>query len=193
VRFWKDKDLRPPQVDLAEIVRIRASWYLAEVPEKVDGHILQNDSRTLTALLPESKFDFVVTSPPYYGMRTYVPDQWLRNWFLGGPPEVVYEQSPGELAHTDPDDFASSLAKVWKAAAEVCADGARLLCRFGGIQDRKQDPREILEQSFRDSGWRLSTIRGAGSSKDGKRQAAQFGQRVSKVPRDEFDVYAVRN
>ena len=33
-----------------------------------------------------------VTSPPYYGMRTYFPDQWLRLWFLGGEAHVEYGQ-----------------------------------------------------------------------------------------------------
>jgi hypothetical protein len=41
----------------------------------------------------------IVTSPPYYGMRTYLPDQWIRNWFLGGPPEVDYSIK-GQLPHT---------------------------------------------------------------------------------------------
>jgi hypothetical protein len=31
-----------------------------------------------------------LTSPAYYGLRTYVADQWLRNWFLGGPAYVDY-------------------------------------------------------------------------------------------------------
>lgn len=190
VRFWKERSLKPPEVQLAEVVRIRASWYLNTVPAKVEGQILMEDSRTLGAHVGDRRFRYVITSPPYYGMRTYVPDQWMRNWFLGGPPEVVYGQSGGELAHASPDHFASALAGVWKAAADLCVDDARLLCRFGGIHDRKQDPEVILRKSFIGTGWRLSTIRSAGSSNDGKRQATQFGKRISKPPRKEFDVYA---
>jgi hypothetical protein len=54
----------------------------------------QGDSRKADSL-PAAKRDFtvVVTSPPYYGMKTYVEDQWLRNWLLGGPDHVVYAQS----------------------------------------------------------------------------------------------------
>ena len=51
------------------------------------------DSRVADALqpeTPETRFDWVITSPPYYGMRTYIPDQWLRNWFVGGPDAVDY-------------------------------------------------------------------------------------------------------
>ena len=37
---------------------------------------------------------WVVTSPPYYGLRTYGPDQWLRQWFLGGPAEGLIRCRP---------------------------------------------------------------------------------------------------
>jgi hypothetical protein len=37
-------------------------------------------------------------SPPYYGRRTYIPDQWLRNWFLGGSSNVEYSNDL-QLAH----------------------------------------------------------------------------------------------
>jgi hypothetical protein len=64
------------------------------------------------------------------------------------------------------------------------------ICRFGGINDRKQDPEAILRKSFEGTGWCLSTVRGAGSSDDGKRKATQFGKRISQPPRREFDVFA---
>ena len=54
----------------------------------------------------------VITSPPYYGMRTYIQDQWLRHWFLGGRDEVDYEACT-QFHHCSHDDFAADLARVW--------------------------------------------------------------------------------
>lgn len=192
VRFWKKHRFRAPKVDVRDIVRIRAEWYLTDVPEHVEGDILHSDSRAAASQLATQAFDFVITSPPYYGMRTYIPDQWLRNWFLGGPAHVVYQQSAGELPHSGPEHFSTSLRQVWKVAAANCKPSSRLLCRFGGIRDRSQEPRALLEESLRDSGWKLLTIRNAGSSSAGKRQAEQFGERIRTQPRDEFDAYAER-
>lgn len=44
-------------------------------------------------------------SPPYYGMRTYLPDQWLRLWFLGGPDYVEHQ-----LKHSGAVSFAAGMA-----------------------------------------------------------------------------------
>jgi len=141
--------------------------------------------------LPE-KFSWVVTSPPYYGLRTYIPDQWLRNWFVGGPNSVPYEQREQDMAHSDPDDFASQLGKVWSNAAAASAHDAHLVCRFGAIHDRKTDPLEIIKKSFRDTGWRITTLHDAGTASNGKRQAHQFGIQKCKASRQEYDIYAVR-
>src|SRR4029078_2909379 len=81
----------------------------------------------------------VITSPPYLGMHTYVPDQWLRNWFLGGPSEPVY-QTPEQLGHASPQSFANELRQVWCSVATVSSPNARLVVRFGGIHDRRANP-----------------------------------------------------
>ena len=191
IRFWRSRGLRPPQVDVLRIIQRKVSHYLKEQPEVVDGFIIQTDSRRLEAFDLIPQFSWVITSPPYYGMRTYMPDQWLRAWFLGGPSEVVYQQPLDEMIHSSPEEFANQLAQVWQNAASVCRPHARLVCRFGGIHARKQEPLELLKTSIRDTAWRITTIRDAGNALNGKRQAAQFGDRATNTPRSEYDVYAI--
>lgn len=191
VRFWRSRGLRPPQVDILSIIQRRVSRYLKEQPEVVDGFIVQADSRRPEVLDSTPQFSWVITSPPYYGMRTYMPDQWLRAWFLGGPSAVVYQQPHGEMTHGSPEEFASQLAQVWRNVTRVCRPHARLVCRFGGIHDRKQEPLELLKTSLHKTGWRITTIRDAGNALNGKRQAAQFGDRDTNTPRSEYDVYAI--
>jgi len=123
-------------------------------------------------------------------MRTYIPDQWLRNWFVGGPEAIDYSQR-AQLVHSSPENFTADLNQVWRNAGKVCAKGARMIVRFGGITDRKVDPLELIKSSLDDTRWRITTIRNAGSAAHGKRQAETFLRTQSK-PIAEFDLWAVR-
>ncbi len=189
VRFWKAHGMRPPRVDVRLVIRVRAERYLLGCPVAAAGRIVRGDSRLARAYPPRPRFRFIITSPPYYGLRTYASDQWLRSWFLGGPPRVVYRAPDSEIRHRNPSSFAEQLRRVWRQAAARARPDARLVIRFGGIHDREVAPRELLRESLRDSGWRVSTIRDAGNALGGRRQAEQFG-RVKKAPRREIDLYA---
>lgn len=192
LQYWRRHGLQPENVDVLSIIERRARRYYASV-QTAHGTVRLGDSRVATALQVEPEignFDWVITSPPYYGMRTYVPDQWLRSWFLGGPPHVDY-QIEQQLTHLSPDHFISDLRKVWRNAARVCADGARMVIRFGGIAYRKTDPIEIIKTSLQACGWRVQTCRDAGLAPDERRQANTFLRTATKQL-SEYDVWAVR-
>jgi DNA methylase len=191
VSFWQARGLRPPAVDVVEAVRRRAEHCLTLVPQAVQGEIIRADSRAALTYREVQGISWVITSPPYFGMRTYIADQWLRNWFVGGPPYVPYGQPTTEIAHRSQEIFAEQLHSVWRHVALSCKPGARLVCRFGGINDRKADPLVLLRRSFAGSGWRPLVVRAAGRASDGRRQAAQFGERGHSQPLQEYDVYAI--
>jgi hypothetical protein len=192
VRYWKQRKLKPPKVDVLAIIRKRAERFLSVALPMPESVVFQRDSRKWVDSSFEGLFSWVITSPPYYGMRTYIPDQWLRYWFVGGPSIVDYSSRPKDIQHSSPEDFSKQLRSVWLNAARMSRNDAKLVCRFGGIHDRQQDCIEILKSSFRDSGWTLATIKNAGSALDGRRQATQFGTDQKKHPRKEYDVYAKR-
>jgi len=189
VRFWTKNRLAPVHVDVLELVRRKARHYFASIPQAVSFRVYCEDSRTLELERMGLRFSAVVTSPPYFGMRTYVPDQWLRNWFLGGPPTTTYRQ-PNQLSHGSAADFAEQLAAVFTNVARACKPGARMMIRFGGIHDRKARPRDIMLDALHGvrSKLRILTVRSAGLSSRGKRQADQF-QRALKAPIEELDFY----
>lgn len=193
IRFWKDRDLVPQSVDVPQLIKRRAERYYG-VRIGSRGAVRLGDSRNAESLVSmggSHRFDWIITSPPYYGMRTYIPDQWLRNWFVGGPASVDYS-SRYQVGHSSPEGFAADLRRVWTNAAEVSADDARLVIRFGGIADRRADPLSIVKNSLIDSGWRISTIKWAGTATEGKRQADAFLRTKSK-PLAEYDVWAARS
>ncbi len=191
-RYWEERHLQPPRVDVIDVIGKRAERYLAAQPDRVAGVVRLGDSRSGATLENPTRFSWVITSPPYYGMRTYTQDQWLRAWFLGGPPEVDYHHPKHQISHRSPEVFASELRLVWRNAASVSKASARLVCRFGGIHDRAADPLDLIRSSFQDSGWRVATIHSAGDALDGKRQATQFAGKTRK-PRSEYDIYAIKS
>lgn len=190
-RFWRERGLEPEPVDVLAVIERRAKRYYGPLPNAT-GTVRLADSRHPESLQPASpdvRFDWVITSPPYYGMRTYIPDQWLRNWFLGGPDVVDYAHC-NQIVHKSPEDFAADLRQVWRNTGAVCAKSAKLIVRFGGITDRRANPIDLITNSFTDSGWRILTIREAGSALAGKRQANAFLRSETK-PMNEYDFWAV--
>lgn len=191
-RFWQERRLEPEPVDVLAVIERRVKRYYT-TPAGITGEVRLADSRKAWALQPETptlKFNWVITSPPYYGMITYIPDQWLRNWFVGGPDTVDYTNR-NQVVHSSPEDFAADLRQVWRNARNVCAEGAKMVIRFGGITGKRADPLGIIESSLSDSGWHITAIMAAGSATEGKRQADTFLRTKSK-PMVEYDIWATR-
>jgi hypothetical protein len=189
VRFWRARGMKAPRVDSLKIIETRAGRYLGERVPTVDGCIVLGDARELKSFDGAPRCRWVITSPPYYGMRTYLPDQWLRHWFLGGPAEVEYSQSRSQLDHTGVERFTEQLAQVWRNAAMRAHQDVRLVVRFGGIHDRAAEPMDLLRESLRRAGWRLRTAHRASEAARGRRQVFQF-QDAPKHAIVEYDAYA---
>jgi len=193
VRFWRERNLLPDAVNFLSIIERRANRYYSSLPN-VKGHVNLADSRTLESFYPSTnsgQFNWVITSPPYYGMRTYIPDQWLRNWFLGGIDYVDYSVK-GQVLHSSPNAFVNDLRTVWQNVSKVCTDDAKMIIRFGGLADRKTDPLNLIKSSIENSCWAYKMKQKAGSAYQGKRQADTF-LIDSSNPIQEYDIWLVRS
>lgn len=190
-KFWTERGMLPNAVDVVNIIKARADRYLAEPPPSVDGVVHLADSREPDTFSNVPKARWIVTSPPYYGMRTYLPDQWLRLWFLGGRDYVEYRQPQAQLEHTGADHFSAEMARVWKNVAARSTPSARLIIRFGGIHDRDAQPMDVLKASLKDTGWKVVTAKTVPDADRGRRQARQF-QASPKKSIAEHDVYCRR-
>jgi hypothetical protein len=131
------------------------------------------------------RFETVVTSPPYYGLRSYGPDQWLRAWLLGAPAQVQYGRI-GQLAHGSVAAYVEALGQVWARCSQAATGRLVLHVRFGDIPSRRLPVREVFSQALEASGvrWRL---RGCAAVRyeRGARQARQMGAGASAF--EEFD------
>ena len=193
VKFWTQRGLFPPRVDFLAVIAERAQRYYGNSPPRVVGRAIEGDSRLRSTLDKAheviGKFDWIVTSPPYYGLRTYMPDQWIRNWFLGGPAIVDYT-SEGQISHSGRDRFVSELRNVWANAGAHCRPGATMVIRFGSIRDRLvEDPAQPISASLETTGWVTTDVRDANNAAKGRRQADTF-HRTRSIPCDEVDVWA---
>jgi len=190
VKYWIERNMKPPKLNLLDIVRRRAYFTFSRVPRPVPGGVFLADCRFPTLEKIGLPFNWVITSPPYFGMRNYAADQWLRNWFLGGPCIVAYD-GKRQIITEEKSKFISELAKVWANVAKICDPGSHLIVRFGALPSLSTNPRILLKDSLKiaSCGWRVTTVKNAGFSTQGKRQAEQFGCKIG-TPVNEVDLYA---
>jgi hypothetical protein len=190
VRFWRARGMQPSRIPVLDVVARRADRACDSTLPPARGCILHADARRAEMPSGVGPFSHVVTSPPYYGMRTYVSDQWLRHWFLGGPPRPDYA-ADRQLESANPERFAADLALVWSRVARWARPGCRLTVRFGAVPSVPSDPESLIVSSLEssDAGWRIMRVFTAGAADRGRRQAEQFGFVRSK-PITEIDVVA---
>ncbi len=194
VRYWKERALKAHKIDVLRVL-CRKIERLTGLPEKSPSSIAQVLNGD--AQLPESFSaidpapSIVITSPPYYGMRTYVQDQWLRNWFLGGPSQVDYSAG-SQLNHGSQYTFAKSLGSVWKNVGQSSSDTLHMYVRFGIIPSTSVNAKELFRKSLDESevNWRLVSVRAADSANAGKRQADQM--KTDSAAAVEFDFHIER-
>lgn len=191
LRFWKENDLSPPQVSVLDVLKKKLER-ISDLNGERRGRLTNVkcvDARLASSYRNLPPVSLIITSPPYYGMRTYIQDQWLRMWFMGGDENVCYEND-AQLKHTGHETFVSELSKVWRNIAKRATDGADLFIRFGKLPSVKSDAKKILRESLEEAGdWNLVSIRKARVPGVGRRQADQMG--LDSEPDAEYDFHAV--
>ena len=193
VAYWQSRGMEAPEVDVLKVIERKLKLIAAsrELTGAQFTNVIHGDSSDAESFPAAREHSVVVTSPPYYGMRTYVQDQWLRNWFLGGPTTVDYSAGV-QLEHTGKDVFARSLGKVWANVADTNADNLDMYVRFGVIPSANVDAKSLMYKSLEASGARFRVVswRNASSAHSGKRQAAQM--RADSGACDEYDFHIVK-
>ena len=116
---------------------------------------MEGDARKASVLFQQfrGQVKLVICSPPYVDTTNYLEDQWLRLWFLGGPPETP-RGIPSDDRHRNLADYWRFLTEAWAGLRDLLADGARLIIRIGG---RKLDRGSSQAELARSLGVGLST------------------------------------
>ena len=112
----------------------------AEV-EYADGDVWQGDAFDLALRVPKQSVDLVITSPPYWGLRTYEMDHnnnVLAAWLSEGgsvadvPPYEWYRENGGMLGmEPTPDWFVTHLAEFFDRIRPALKPGASVWVNIG--------------------------------------------------------------
>jgi hypothetical protein len=133
VRFWRERDLRAPFRDPFLILKDRIAFRYETPPPRGTATILNSDMRDLPRLLPSrrARIGCVVTSPPYLDVTSFEEDQWLRLWFLGGPPFPQRNVISRDDRHGTKDAYWRLIADMWRSLGQVLAPNANVVIRIG--------------------------------------------------------------
>ena len=139
VRWWSERQLRPPRRKVFEILRKTALFRYRLPPAARSGVVRQCDVRSVGEKFSElrGQVKLVVTSPPYFDTTDYAEDQWLRLWFLGGVPKPEFRKNRDDR-HTLVEEYWAFLEAAWRGLAPLLNDRATIVIRIGGTKFTKK-------------------------------------------------------
>lgn len=184
VRWWTSKGLTtPPERQTFEILRTMSRFRLQEeVPELV-GEVKLRDARRAGSAFPSlhEKVALIVTSPPYLDTTDYVEDQWLRLWFLGGPPQPHGGVNKDDR-HRQLENYWRFLTETWSGVQPLVKRGTHVVVRIGGTRVPKEDLGEGLLQSLQTglTGFRVKHAHAGSTTEIRNRQTNVFRPGTSK-------------
>jgi len=142
IRFWEQHGYKPPERDTFELLRRQAIYRYESGRPRGQSMILNLDMREL----PRQKslpgpIRCAITSPPYFDVTNYAEDQWLRLWFLGGPPYPAKQEFSRDDRHSALDKYWTLLADMWRALGLILAERANVVIRLGAT---RIDPERLV-------------------------------------------------
>jgi hypothetical protein len=152
VNWWKDRDLRPPNIDPIEFLDSRLAWrYRHGRPTFRNCAIALGDSTKVLGNYHrrlESKWSLLLTSPPYSGLVNYRYDQWLRMWLLGGPPHPVVTDGPHQGWFSNRMKYRNLLLRVFTKLAQSAKRTATVYVRTDSRVYTRDTTLEVLREVF---------------------------------------------
>ena len=136
VRYWLRHDFTAPQRNAFDLIRTHVELRYASPLPVGKGLALHLDMRDLSRIatsLP-GPIGTVVTSPPYLDVTRSEEDQWLRLWFLGGPPHPSYGRVSRDDRHSSPEKYWGLIADFWRMLGLVLAPRANVVIRIGAVR-----------------------------------------------------------
>lgn len=132
VRFWRERELRAPRRDAFDLLRIRAEYRYESEPPTTTAAVYRADMRELPRIGLPKNVRTVITSPPYFDVTSYQEDQWLRLWFLGGPPKPSATRT--EERTSDVDRYWRLIGDMWRMLGLVLAPRSHVVVRIGAVR-----------------------------------------------------------
>jgi hypothetical protein len=191
VNWWRRHNCIPPKRDAFAILRGELDFRFATVPPQGRGTIVQGDARRASIMFPElvNSVALVITSPPYFDVTSFVEDQWLRIWLLGGPHHPM-DSRGGDDRHASRHKYWEFLTEAWQGIGALLAEQARIVIRIGGSGLALEETSNKLAESLRVGLNRAVHLVEASASLLQRRQTQAFRPNSQGI-KQEFDLHFV--
>lgn len=156
VRWWADRNMKPPDMDPVTFMEQRIQWrYAKGTPDLSTGSVILGDSTSVLRQVKErvvggeqQHFDLLFTSPPYYAVTDYHYDQWLRRWMLGGPDRPSQRENGWRGKFQCRVTYRKLLQQVFASCAEVMSSTAFVYVRTDARQFTRNTTINVLQETF---------------------------------------------
>lgn len=176
IRFWNERNLRPPERDVFELLRDKATYRYVSTPPQRQATVFEADFRSLPRLfkqVPVRPANLILTSPPYLGVTHYGEDQWLRLWFLGGADYPTRRGWIGDDRYQGETRYWRFISDFWRVVGKVAARDSHVVIRIGGKRLRTS---QIVSQL-------------AGTASFAQRKITLLGHEVSDLVRKQTSAF----
>lgn len=146
VRWWKDKNMRPPSVDVERFFIDKLAWrYKFGVPHSNNADIFLGDARDKLRENRIGEADFILTSPPYCGITNYRYDNWIRLWMLG---DINYPGGGAGERYQDKEQYGELLYNVFKKSRDILKPNGIAYVRTDSRRFTRDKTIEVLSDLF---------------------------------------------
>ena len=156
IRWWREHDKEPPDIDPAQWLEERIKWrYAKGLPKLHHASVWLGDSTNQASQVTrcisrgqKQRFDLLFTSPPYFAITNYHYDQWLRLWMLGSPPQPVAGQERSRGRFQSKVAYRELLLSVFSKSASLLDEDAVIYVRTDAREFTRTTTEEILHTIF---------------------------------------------
>jgi len=131
-RYWRSHALLPPERDVFKVISTAIDYRYASAKPRRRATVLLSDMRELPRRVPTRKARLAITSPPYLDTTSFEEDQWLRLWFLGGPPRPTKGLVSRDDRHRTRDAYWQLIGDLWRTLGHLVAPGGHVVVRIAG-------------------------------------------------------------
>ena len=145
VRWWRRHGFVAPDRDCFELLRRAITFRYASDPPKGTATVLNQDIRKLPyeAKQLRKRIRLAVTSPPYFNVTNFEEDQWLRLWFLGGPPYPTRKLISRDDRYEDAPAYWAFLCDMWRVLGFLMGAKSNVVIRLGA---RRLTPEKMVSR-----------------------------------------------
>lgn len=158
MRWWRERGMRPPDVDPVRFMVSRLDWrYAKGLPDVAESQVYLGDSSSRLGDIArrrrssrQPKAALLFTSPPYYCVTNYHHDQWLRLWLLGGPPNALRTGERNRGKFDNRVEYRRMLKRTFEAASGMLRHDAVVYVRTHRREFTYRTTRDVLREVFPD-------------------------------------------